>query len=183
MSTPLCLSDTSKQRGCGIYVAIIAIIVVCNVLACDILAGCYFVVRPYTQSELIFLFWFISNSYNSIHDLICTSNHQHHQHLGPVSRPITDELMGEHLTCPTTPGDWKELETELSLTWNVPYNMHVAIRKPPKSGSPYHNYKALDGKVWLAAGKGFFSELPTLALIRATNQPFSGLPLSPSHAG
>ena len=65
----------------------------------------------------------------------------------PICRAIIAEFKGKHLTCPTTPEGWKEIETELRLRWNVPHAIgaldgkHVAIRKPPKSGSLYHNYK------------------------------------------
>ena len=38
----------------------------------------------------------------------------------PVCRAIIDEFMAEHLTCPTTPEAWKELEREFRLRWNVP---------------------------------------------------------------
>ena len=66
----------------------------------------------------------------------------------PVCRAIIDEFLAEHLTCSTTPEAWKELErvqTEFRLRWNVPHAIgaldgkHVRIRKPPKSGSLYHN--------------------------------------------
>ena len=55
--------------------------------------------------------------------------------------------MAERLTCPTTPEAWKKLEREFRLSWNVPDAIgaldgkHVRIKKPPKSGSLYHNYK------------------------------------------
>ena len=34
---------------------------------------------------------------------------------------IIDDFMAEHLTCPTTPEAWKELEREFRLRWNVPH--------------------------------------------------------------
>ena len=39
----------------------------------------------------------------------------------PVCRAIIDEFLAEHLTCPTTPEAWKELEREFRLRWNVPW--------------------------------------------------------------
>ena len=45
-----------------------------------------------------------------------------------VCKAIIGEFMGEHLTYPTTPERWKEIETEFGLRWNVPY--------------------ALDGNMW-----------------------------------
>ena len=64
--------------------------------------------------------------------------------------------MGEYLTCPTTPEDWRQLEAEFRLKWNVPHAIgaldrkHVAIRKPPKSGSLYHNYKGFFSVILMA---------------------------------
>ena len=67
--------------------------------------------------------------------------------MAPVCRAIIDEFMAEHLTCPTTIEAWRELEREFRLRWNVPHAIvaldgkHVRIKKPPKSGILYHNYK------------------------------------------
>ena len=74
----------------------------------------------------------------------------------PVCRAILEEFGDEHLACPTTPEGWKELEAEFRLRWNVPHALgaldgkHVAIRKPPKSGSLYHNYKGFFSIVLMA---------------------------------
>ena len=69
--------------------------------------------------------------------------------------------MAEHLTCPTTPGpgrSWKqssERSEELRVQ-NVPHAVgdldgkHVKIKKPPKSGSLYHNSKGFFFMVLMA---------------------------------
>ena len=73
----------------------------------------------------------------------------------PVCRAIVDEFMAEHLTCPTTPEAWKE-QREFRLRWNVPHALgaldgkHVRIKKPPKSGSLYHNYKGFFSVILMA---------------------------------
>ena len=61
---------------------------------------------------------------------------------------IQDEFTREYLRCPTTPDQWKELETEFRIRWNVPHALgaldgkYVALKKPKNSGALYHNYKA-----------------------------------------
>ena len=40
--------------------------------------------------------------------------------LPEVCRAIQDEFTREYLRCPTTPDEWKELETEFRIRWNVP---------------------------------------------------------------
>ena len=39
--------------------------------------------------------------------------------LPDVCRAIQDEFTREYLRCPTTPDEWKELETEFRIRWNV----------------------------------------------------------------
>ena len=62
----------------------------------------------------------------------------------------------EHLTCPTTPEAWKELGREFRLRWDVPHALgaldgkHMRIKKPPKSGSLYHNYKGIFSVILMA---------------------------------
>ena len=74
----------------------------------------------------------------------------------PVCRAIVDEFMAEHFICPTTTEAWKELEAELRLRWNVPHAIgaldgkHLRIKKPPKSGSLYHNYKGFFSVILMA---------------------------------
>ena len=78
--------------------------------------------------------------------------------LPEVCRATQDEFTREYLRCPTTPDEWKELETEFRIRWNVPHALgaldgkHVALKKPKNSGALYHNYK------------GFFS-IAMLALV------------------
>ena len=72
--------------------------------------------------------------------------------LPEVCRAIQDEFTREYLRCPTTPDEWKELETEFRIRWNVPHALgalddkHVALKKPKNSGALYHNYKGLYGQ-------------------------------------
>ena len=50
-----------------------------------------------------------------------------------VCRAIQDEFTREYLKCPTTPDQWKELEREFRIRWNVPHALgaldgkHVAL--------------------------------------------------------
>ena len=68
--------------------------------------------------------------------------------LPEVCRAIQDEFTREYLGCPTSPDEWKELETEFRIRWNVPHALgaldgkHVALKKPKNSGALYHNYLA-----------------------------------------
>ena len=41
--------------------------------------------------------------------------------LQEVCRAIQDEFTREYLKCPTTPDEWKELEREFRIRWNVPH--------------------------------------------------------------
>ena len=41
--------------------------------------------------------------------------------LPQVCRAIQDEFTREYLRCPTTPDEWKELEREFRIRWNVPH--------------------------------------------------------------
>ena len=57
-------------------------------------------------------------------------------------RAIQYEFTREYLRCPTTPDEWKELEREFRIRWNVPHALgaldgkHVALKKPKNSGGP-----------------------------------------------
>ena len=77
-----------------------------------------------------------------------------------VCRAIQDEFTREYLRCLTTPDEWKELETEFRIRWNVPHALgaldgkHVALEKPKNSGALYHNYKGFFSVVMLALVDG-----------------------------
>ena len=76
------------------------------------------------------------------------------------SRAIQDEFTRECLRCPTTPDEWKELERECRIRWNVPHALraldgkHVAMKKPKNAGALYHNYKGFFSIVMLALVDG-----------------------------
>ena len=95
-------------------------------------------------------------SYTSLHYQFRTGKATISKFILPVCRAIQQEFLQEFVTCPTTPEDWQQLETEFRLRWNVPHAIgaldgkHVTIRKPPKSGSLYHNYKGFFSIVMLA---------------------------------
>ena len=72
--------------------------------------------------------------------------------LPEVCRAIQDEFTREYLRCPTTPDEWKELETEFRIRWND--GKHVALKKPKNSGALYHNYKGFFSIVMLALVDG-----------------------------
>ena len=77
-----------------------------------------------------------------------------------VCRAIQDEFTREYLKCPTTPDEWKELEREFRIRWNVPHALgaqdgkHVALNKPKNTGALYHNYKGFFSIVMLALEDG-----------------------------
>ena len=77
--------------------------------------------------------------------------------LSEVCRAIQDEFTREYLRCPITPDEWKELETEFRIRWNVPHALgaldgkHVTLKN---SGALYHNYKGFFSIVMLALVDG-----------------------------
>ena len=80
--------------------------------------------------------------------------------LPQVCRAIQDEFTREYLRCPTTADEWKELEMEFRIRWNVPHALgaldgkHVTLKKPKNSGALYHNYKGFFSIVMLALVDG-----------------------------
>ena len=56
--------------------------------------------------------------------------------LPEVCRATEDEFTREYVRCPTTLDEWKELEREFWIRWNVPHALgaldgkHVALKKP-----------------------------------------------------
>jgi len=77
-----------------------------------------------------------------------------------VCSALVKVLKNEVITCPVDRNAWEQVEERFNLRWNIPHACgalnwkHVAIRKPPKTGSMYHNYK------------GFFS-IVVMALVDA----------------
>ena len=59
----------------------------------------------------------------------------------------------EYLRCPTTPDEWKELEMEFRIKWNVPHALGALdgkhLKKPRNTGALYHNYKGFFSVVML----------------------------------
>ena len=87
------------------------------------------------------------NSYKSLqcgfrvaHNTIC-------KFISAVCQAIIDELSNEVLMCPTTPEGWKSKAQIFHNRWNFPHcvgaidGKHIAVKKPAKSGSLFHNYK------------------------------------------
>ncbi|XP_041378671.1 putative nuclease HARBI1 [Gigantopelta aegis] len=66
------------------------------------------------------------------------------------------ELNNEVIVCPVDRGTWEEVAEEFLMRWNVPHaygaldGKRVAIRKPPKTGAMYHNYKGFFSVVLMA---------------------------------
>ena len=62
--------------------------------------------------------------------------------LPEVCRAMQDEFTREYLRCPTTPDEWKELEMEFRIRWNIPHALgaldgnHVALKKPTRTLEP-----------------------------------------------
>ena len=73
-----------------------------------------------------------------------------------VCQAIIDEFSEEVIVTPTTPEAWKEVAKGYWERWNFPHcigaidGKHVALRKPRKSGSEFHNYKGFFSIVLLA---------------------------------
>ena len=65
----------------------------------------------------------------------------------PVCQAILDALERDYLKIPIEPEDWKDVARRFQHRWQFPHTMgaidgkHIAIQKPPQSGSLYYNYK------------------------------------------
>ena len=69
---------------------------------------------------------------------------------------IWTALCADHLTCPRTPEEWKEVAKNFFDMWNFPMcvgaldGKHVVMRKPWNARSTYHNYKGSESVVLMA---------------------------------
>ena len=67
--------------------------------------------------------------------------------LPDVCQAIVEQYSSEVITCPMEADAWREVAEGSKTKWNVPHAVgamdgkHIAIRKPPNSGSLYRNYK------------------------------------------
>ena len=66
------------------------------------------------------------------------------------------ELKHDVFDCYVDSDTWERVAEEFKMRWNVPhargalYGKHVAIRKPPKTGTMYYNYKGFFSIVLMA---------------------------------
>ena len=70
-----------------------------------------------------------------------------------VCDAIVQEYKLEQFQTPATPGEWQEVANKFASRWNFPHccgaldGKHVALRKPPRGGSHYYNYKGFHSLV------------------------------------
>lgn len=73
-----------------------------------------------------------------------------------VCNALTMELRNEVISCPVNRAAWQDISEAFNLRWNVPHacgaldGKHVAIKKPPGTGTMYHNYKGFFSIVLMA---------------------------------
>ena len=73
-----------------------------------------------------------------------------------VCRAIFLEYKNELIPCPSSPEEWNPIAEEFQRKWNLPHacgaldGKHVAIRRPARTGSLYHNYKGFFSLVLMA---------------------------------
>ena len=105
------------------------------------------------------------NSYVDLGYSFCVGDNSISLFLPEVCQAIIDEVLDEAVLAPMTKDEWKAIPEEFQRCWNVPHacgaldGKHVAIKKPPHSGSKYFN------------NKGFFS-IVLLALVDANYRFF-----------
>ena len=69
---------------------------------------------------------------------------------------ICDVLAADYFTCPRTPAEWRKVAQGFWKHLNFPNcigaldGKHIAIKKPPHSGSEYFNYKGFTSIVMMA---------------------------------
>jgi len=73
-----------------------------------------------------------------------------------VCQAIIDVLEAEVIKTPTEPQEWLEVAEQFKTRWQFPHALgaldgkHIAIRKPPNSGSSFFNYKGFYSIVLMA---------------------------------
>ena len=73
---------------------------------------------------------------------------------------IIQEYSAEHMKCPKSPEEWKEVAQKFSTVWNFHNCLgaidgkHIAIRKPKQSGTQFYNYKGFCSIVLMAVAGG-----------------------------
>ena len=73
-----------------------------------------------------------------------------------VCQAIVAEFKEEIIPCPTTEAEWRPLADEFYRKWNVPHacgaldGKHVAVRRPPRSGTMNYNFKRFFSVVLMA---------------------------------
>ena len=73
-----------------------------------------------------------------------------------VCDALVMELKNEVITCPVDRDAWGPITKEFMMRWNVPHacgaldGKHIAIRKPPKTGTMYQNYKGFHSIILMA---------------------------------
>ena len=73
-----------------------------------------------------------------------------------VSQAIIDEFRAEFVKSPRTKEEWLRIAESFKLLWNFHHTLgaldgkHIRVKKPPQSGSSYHNYKKYFSLLMLA---------------------------------